>query len=152
MHALHPFQFPKASIILQMQVSHYVINCWSPIKVSDIILLSGIEQISGKYFNIKSLPISYAWSRPANKEELFNLCHASAWNVVERIFGILKHCLSHGNTNPSTHLIKFNPQLVSQIHHIKGDSDNTTSPCTFWPTLRLVCFLSLFYLLMTPRE
>lgn len=28
--------------------------------------------------------------RPANKEELFNLRHASARNVIERIFGILK--------------------------------------------------------------
>jgi hypothetical protein len=29
-------------------------------------------------------------NRPANKEELYNLRHASARNVVERIFGILK--------------------------------------------------------------
>lgn len=29
-------------------------------------------------------------SSPANKEELFNLRHASARNVVERIFGVLK--------------------------------------------------------------
>jgi hypothetical protein len=28
--------------------------------------------------------------RPHNKEELFNLCHASACNVVEHIFGVLK--------------------------------------------------------------
>lgn len=28
--------------------------------------------------------------RPQNKEELFNLRHASARNVVERIFGIIK--------------------------------------------------------------
>jgi len=28
--------------------------------------------------------------RPANKEELFNLHHASARNVIERIFGVLK--------------------------------------------------------------
>ena len=27
-----------------------------------------------------------------NKEELFNLCHASLWNAIERIFGILKKC------------------------------------------------------------
>lgn len=32
----------------------------------------------------------YASVSPANKEELFNLRHASARNVVERIFGILK--------------------------------------------------------------
>jgi hypothetical protein len=28
--------------------------------------------------------------KPQNKEELFNLCHASLRNVVERIFGVLK--------------------------------------------------------------
>lgn len=28
--------------------------------------------------------------RPANREELFNLRHASARNVVERVFGVLK--------------------------------------------------------------
>jgi hypothetical protein len=28
--------------------------------------------------------------RPQNKEELFNLCHASAQNVIEHIFGVLK--------------------------------------------------------------
>jgi DDE superfamily endonuclease len=74
-----------------MQATHYAINCWSPIEVSDIILLSGVEQMSGKYFNINSLPTSYSWNSPANKEELFNLRHASARNVIERIFGILKH-------------------------------------------------------------
>ena len=31
------------------------------------------------------------FNRPSNKEELFNLCHASARNVIERIFGVLKH-------------------------------------------------------------
>ena len=30
--------------------------------------------------------------RPRNKEELFNLRHASARNVIERIFGVLKCC------------------------------------------------------------
>ena len=28
--------------------------------------------------------------RPQNKEELFNLCHSSACNVIEHIFGVLK--------------------------------------------------------------
>jgi hypothetical protein len=58
--------------------------------VFDIILLSGVERTSSKYFNINSLPISYTWNSPENKEELFNLRHASARNVIERIFGILK--------------------------------------------------------------
>ena len=29
--------------------------------------------------------------RPRNPQELFNLCHAKAQNVIERIFGVLKH-------------------------------------------------------------
>ena len=34
----------------------------------------------------------YIGYRPKNREELFNLCHASARNVIERIFGVLKQC------------------------------------------------------------
>jgi len=33
----------------------------------------------------------YSCCRPANKEELFNLHHSSARNVIERIFGVMKH-------------------------------------------------------------
>jgi hypothetical protein len=36
------------------------------------------------------ISISYTSVSPASKEELFNLRHASARNVVERIFGVLK--------------------------------------------------------------
>jgi hypothetical protein len=32
----------------------------------------------------------YIGYRPKNKEELFNLCHASARNVIEHIFGVVK--------------------------------------------------------------
>jgi hypothetical protein len=31
-------------------------------------------------------------SRPQNADELFNLHHASAHNVIEQIFGVLKWC------------------------------------------------------------
>jgi hypothetical protein len=34
----------------------------------------------------------YCSKRPQTKEELFNLHHASARNVIERIFGVLKKC------------------------------------------------------------
>ena len=53
-------------------------------------MLSGDEQISGKFSSIDSISKPHTCYSPANKEELFNLCHASARNVVERIFGILK--------------------------------------------------------------
>ena len=37
------------------------------------------------------VPYNLTPSRPLNREELFNLRHASARNVIERIFGIIKH-------------------------------------------------------------
>ena len=41
------------------------------------------------FFPVKILYLNYV-NRPKNKKELFNLCHASACNVIERIFGVLK--------------------------------------------------------------
>jgi hypothetical protein len=41
------------------------------------------------YFSVSYLKLSN-WRRPTNKEELFNLRHASARNIIERIFGVLK--------------------------------------------------------------
>jgi hypothetical protein len=58
--------------------------------VYNTILPSGDGQISGKSSYINCISVSYASVSPVNKEELFNLRHASARNVVERIFGILK--------------------------------------------------------------
>ena len=34
----------------------------------------------------------FSGRRPKNKEELFNLCHSSAHNIIKQIFGVLKHC------------------------------------------------------------
>jgi hypothetical protein len=55
MRGLIPSRFLKASIILQMQASRCAIICWSPTEVYDTILLSGVQQISGKYFNFNSV-------------------------------------------------------------------------------------------------
>ena len=38
-----------------------------------------------------SLPMLMKY-RPVNHQELFNLWHASAWNVIECAFGVLKKC------------------------------------------------------------
>jgi hypothetical protein len=48
--------------------------------------------------------------RPCNKEELFNLHHAMAWNVIERIFGVLKHHFRILILSP-----KYNLQVQAQI-------------------------------------
>jgi len=39
-------------------------------------------------------------------QELFNLRHASAWNIVERIFGILKNRFG---------ILQHNPSLTSKV-------------------------------------
>jgi hypothetical protein len=49
--------------------------------------------------------------RPATKEELYNLRHASARNVIERIFGILKGRFAILNNTP-----QFKPALAA-IHN-----------------------------------
>jgi hypothetical protein len=43
-------------------------------------------------FGLSPFPIYFNLNRPTNKEELFNLCHSSAHNVIERTFGVLKKC------------------------------------------------------------
>ncbi|OJA11630.1 hypothetical protein AZE42_13458, partial [Rhizopogon vesiculosus] len=44
--------------------------------------------------------------RPMNKEELFNLRHSSARNVIERIFGVLKHRF---------HILLLSPEYSMEI-------------------------------------
>jgi hypothetical protein len=49
-----------------------------------------VKYIYHSIFDLTQCMILCDVCRPANKEELFNLRHASARNVVERIFGVLK--------------------------------------------------------------
>jgi hypothetical protein len=66
-----------------------VVPLLSHINECDIILLSGVGPTSGMlcFATANHLLIAF---RPSNEEELFNLRHACARNVIERIFGILK--------------------------------------------------------------
>ena len=51
---------------------------------------------------------------PQNAKELFNLCHSSLWNAIERIFGVLKnrfHCLNEQLEYP----YEIQVQLVNGI-------------------------------------
>jgi hypothetical protein len=50
-------------------------------------------------------------NRPQNPQELFNLRHASARNVIERVFGILKKRFPV-LTNPAPYSITFQRDLV----------------------------------------
>ncbi|KZP25609.1 hypothetical protein FIBSPDRAFT_782881, partial [Athelia psychrophila] len=47
-----------------------------------------------------------AAARPRNREELFNLRHASARNVIERIFGVLKR---------RYHILQLAPEYALEI-------------------------------------
>jgi hypothetical protein len=63
-------------------LSSYIDEC-------DIILLSGVRPTSGMlcFATANHLLIAFG---PSNKEELFNLQHTCARNVIELIFSILK--------------------------------------------------------------
>jgi hypothetical protein len=60
---------------------------------SVIIWLNGVVPTPGIFQSTIDPATAYIdiVYRPKNKEELFNLRHASARNVIERIFGVLKH-------------------------------------------------------------
>lgn len=77
-----------------MQVSGCVIHSSYPTEGHGTICRNGEEQVFGLSWNhIYLLPLcSFCldFVSPANREELFNLRHASARNAVERIFGVLK--------------------------------------------------------------
>lgn len=51
-------------------------------------------------------PCTYMACRPRNRQELFNLRHATLRNVVERIFGVIKKCF---------HIIQLPPEYSSDI-------------------------------------
>jgi hypothetical protein len=57
---------------------------------SVIIWLNGVVPTPGVFPNLLFIYIFNIVYRPRNKEELFNLRHSSARNVIERIFGVLK--------------------------------------------------------------
>jgi hypothetical protein len=66
-----------------------------------------------------------SWYRPANKEELYNLRHACARNVVERIFGVVKNRWSiltrppHFNMSVQAEI----PPALAALHNFIMDVD-----------------------------
>ena len=64
---------------------------------------------------------------PATPQELFNLRHASARNIVERIFGILKNRFGILRSNPNLDVdtqAKLAPALAA-IHNVIREYDET---------------------------
>lgn len=87
--------FQMGGIIWQMLVSPSVLSFWFHSEVSVTIWLNGAVQEYGMYLSFTSVATSTIYSNlsyvsPSNPKELFNLRHASARNVIEHIFGILK--------------------------------------------------------------
>jgi hypothetical protein len=64
---------------------------------------------------------------PVNKEELFNLRHAQARNVIERIFGVLKKRWDILN-RPAQYSMAVQAQIppgLAAVHNFIGDHDDT---------------------------
>ena len=83
-------QFQMGQIILPMLVSPSALSFWSLTEVSVTIWLTGDAQEYGMFPPLITTIYSNSPARPSNPRELFNLRHASAQNVIEHIFGILK--------------------------------------------------------------
>ena len=64
--------------------------------------------------------------RPVNKEELFNLQHASACNVIEHIFGMLKHqfCILLLAPEYSLEIQARIPAALCAVHNFIWDHDS----------------------------
>lgn len=67
------------------------------------------------------------YHRPANKEELFNLRHAQARNVIERIFGVLKKHWDILNRAPQydMDIQACIPARLGAVHNFIMDHDKT---------------------------
>ena len=91
MHARETSKFQKGGTIWPMLDFLHVRNILFHTKSFTITLRSGVVQICGKESqDLHFLCAELKYSRPQNKEELFNLRHSSARNAIECIFGVLK--------------------------------------------------------------
>lgn len=103
--------------------------------VYTITLQSGAVQVYSKWsYSYYSLILTVPWCfSPKNREEIFNLRHASAHNIIERIFGIVKQRYRI-LTVPSEFLLDVQariPAALCALHNFiymhKSDHDNDLS-------------------------
>lgn len=76
-----PISLP-INICLQIQAIHFKPSFLFHIKMCDISWLNGVMQVSGMSFILCWLFLISTCS-PSNREEFFNLCHASAHNITK---------------------------------------------------------------------
>ena len=108
-----------------MQALAYVTHYLSHTVVCAITWLNGAVLQLGRWLYIVFLSDIHQCFRPVNKEELFNLRHASARNVVERIFGVLKRrfvILIHP-PQYSLEIQAWIPPALAAIHNFIRDHD-----------------------------
>ena len=106
-------------IFLLMLGIQRIPDSYSHIMASNTTLLSGIEQVKSMLqFKLVELSTDHFY-RPCNKEDLFNLQHASAQNVIECIFGVLKHkfCILCMATEYDMSLQAQIPVALATVHN-----------------------------------
>ena len=107
------------NIIWQMQDFPCANNCSLP-TVGHGIMLNGAVPVSGMIFCIFGIIYLYCNYWPVNKEELFNLHHASLHNVIKQIFCVLKRCFRILLLAPeySLDIQAHIPVALSAIHNV----------------------------------
>jgi hypothetical protein len=86
---------------------------------------AGVRQVA--YYFISDPQFNMSCDRPANKEELFNLRHAQARNIIERIFGVLKKRWDILNRAPQYGMDTQAriPAGLAAVHNFIMDNDDT---------------------------
>jgi hypothetical protein len=122
------FQQLVVTTTLQMQASQTPFPCCYPIEGYIITFKNGAVLSFGVYILLIALIIVlflHFHGSPANPQELFNLRHASARNIVERIFGILKNrfAILRHNPNLDVDTQAEIPPALAAIHNFIREYD-----------------------------
>jgi hypothetical protein len=122
----------KVNITLLMPDLQAVMSYLYHIVVYDTTLTNANRLDSSVFLHSYIFSPANCSFRPENKEELFNLRHSSARNVIERIFGILKQRFEILQRTPRydmKHQARIPPALCA-IHNFIHRYDRTDIPDT----------------------
>ena len=110
-------KYSQVNTTLLMPDFHLLVHSLFLIEVYDTTLLSGAMQIFSMSPIFIIILLIYTFISPTTPQELFKLRHASAQNIIERIFGILKNRFAILQHNPSL-TSKVQVHLPAAIHNI----------------------------------
>ena len=106
-----------AIITWLMPVTHQQARMfWLPIMVSDTTLPNGAELNKDEQFSISVQSPLIQSFRPHTKEEPLNLWHTSTHNVIEWIFGVLKHKFQILLITPE-YSLEIQAHILAAIHN-----------------------------------